>query len=312
MTGGSQRPLGAPLLICNPSAGTGDARIVDRLVAALRDHGVEPDVVRTTGAGDAEVIARQAAEAGRRLVVAVGGDGTVHDVVNGLVDAETGLVRGDDPVLGVVGAGSGCDLMRTFGLDRVPEVLARHLVTDDTLAFDLGRARTTQADSSTRTRLFANVAEVGYGGTVTHVANRLPRRVGRARYAAAIVASVPGFRRVSTTVTVDGGSVTERLCNVVIANGQFFGGGLKVAPRALPTDGRFNVQSWGGRPIDVLLAQPQLRRGEHLRRDDVREWQSAHVSVDAESPLRVEADGEVLGRTPASFDVLPGALKLKL
>lgn len=312
MTERVQRPLGVPLLICNPSAGTGDAHIVDRLVAALRACDVDPDVVRTARPGDAEELARRAAQAGRRLIVAVGGDGTVHGVVNGLVDAETGVARGDDPVLGVVGAGSGCDLMRTFGLDRPPETLAAHLVTSDTLSIDLGRARTTQADGSTRTRLFANVAEVGYGGTVTHVANRLPRRVGRARYAAAIIGCVPGFRRVSTTVRVDGGTVTEPMCNVVVANGQFFGGGLKVAPRALPTDGRFNVQSWGGRPIDVLLAQRQLRRGEHLRRDDVREWQSAQVGVEAASPLRVEADGEPLGRTPATFEILPGALRLKL
>jgi diacylglycerol kinase (ATP) len=312
MTDTSGLPFGIPLLVVNPRAGRGDQQVLERLVAALHARGVEPVVARTTRAGDAGPMAREAVRSGRRFVVAVGGDGTVHELVNGLIDAETGEVYGDDPVLGVVGAGSGCDLMRTFGLDRSPEVLADHLVTDDTLTIDIGRARTTQPDGSEQVRLFANVAEAGYGGTVTHLANRLPRRIGRARYAAAIVGSVPGFRRVTTTVTVDGGTVTEPVCNVVIANAQFFGGGLKVAPRALPSDGRLNVQTWGGRPIDVLLAQPQLRHGTHLRRDDVREWQSRVVSVDAERALRVEADGEVLGTSPASFDVLPGALRLKI
>lgn len=126
------------------------------------------------------------------------------------------------------------------------------------------------------------------------------------------VGSAPSFRRVTATVTVDGGTITEPMCNVVIANAQFFGGGLKVAPRALPTDGRLNVQTWGGRPVDVLFAPSQLRKGTHLRREDVREWQSAVVTVDAQRPLRIEADGEVLGSTPASFDVLPGALRLKI
>jgi diacylglycerol kinase (ATP) len=305
-------PFGIPLLVVNPHAGRGDHGILRRLVAALHARGVEPVVARTTRAGDAGPMARDAVLAGRRFIVAVGGDGTVHELVNGIVDAETGQVLGDDPVLGVVGAGSGCDLMRTFGLNRSPEVLADHLLTGDTLALDLGRARTTQSDGSVQVRLFANVAEAGYGGTVTQLANRLPRRVGKARYAAAIVGSAPSFRRVTATVTVDGGTVTEPMCNVVIANAQFFGGGLKVAPRALPTDGRLNVQTWGGRPIDVLLAQPQLRRGTHLRRDDVREWQSEAVTVDAERPLRIEADGEVLGTTPATFDVLQGALRLKI
>jgi diacylglycerol kinase (ATP) len=312
MTDTSGLPFGIPLLVVNPRAGRGDQQVLERLVAALHARGVEPVVARTTRAGDAGPMAREAVRSGRRFVVAVGGDGTVHELVNGLIDAETGEVYGDDPVLGVVGAGSGCDLMRTFGLDRSPEVLADHLVTDDTLTIDIGRARTTQPDGSEQVRLFANVAEAGYGGTVTHLANRLPRRIGRARYAAAIVGSVTGFRRVTTTVTVDAGTVTEPVCNVVIANAQFFGGGLKVAPRALPSDGRLNVQTWGGRPIDVLLAQPQLRHGTHLRRDDVREWQSRVVTVDAERALRVEADGEVLGTSPASFDVLPGALRLKI
>ena len=312
MTSSPDLPFGVPLLVVNPRAGRGDQRIVERLVAALRAHGVDPAVARTDRAGDAGPMARDAVLAGRRFIVAVGGDGTVNELVNGLVDAETGEVFGDEPVLGVVGAGSGCDLMRTFGLDRPPEVLADHLVTGDTLAIDLGRVRATLPDGSRQVRLFANVAEAGYGGTVTHLANRLPRRIGRARYAAAILGSAPHFRRVTATVTVDGGTITEPLCNVVVANAQFFGGGLKVAPRALPTDGRLNVQTWGGRPIDVMLAQRQLRSGAHLRRDVVREWQSTTVVVEADRPLRIEVDGEVLGTTPAGFDVLPRALRLKI
>jgi diacylglycerol kinase (ATP) len=312
MSGPRELPFGSPLLVVNPQAGRGDQRIVERLLAALHAHGVEPVIARTTRAGDAGTMARDAVLAGRRFVVAVGGDGTVNELVNGLVDARTGEVVGDEPVLGVVSSGSGCDLMRTFGLDVSPEVMADHLVTGDTLAIDLGRVRTTRPDGSDEVRLFANVAEAGYGGTVTRLANRLPRRVGRARYGAAIVGSAPSFRRVTATVSVDGGTVTDTLCNVVIANGQFFGGGLKVAPRALPTDGRLNVQTWGGRPIDVLLAQRQLRTGAHLRRDDVREWQSTTVTIEAERPLRLEADGEVLGTTPASFDMLPQVLRLKI
>lgn len=312
MSGSRALPFGTPLLLVNPHAGRGGDDVVRRLIAALRVLGVEPDVARTTRPGDAGAMAHQAALAGRRFLVAVGGDGTVHEIVNGLVDAETGALAGDDPVLGVVGAGSGSDLLRTFGLDRSPERLADHLVTDETLQIDLGRARTLQRDGSVGVRLFANVAEAGYGGSVVRLANRLPRRLGRGRYAAAIVASAASFRRTEVTVTVDGGSRTEPLCNVVIANAQFFGSGLQVAPRALPTDGRLNVQSWGGRPFDVIVAQDQLRRGTHLRRDDVREWQSAEVAVAAARRLRVEADGELLGTTPARFDVLPGALRLKL
>ncbi|GGI04701.1 diacylglycerol/lipid kinase family protein [Egicoccus halophilus] len=305
-------PLGPPLLVANPGAGAGRDAVLPRLTAALRTRGLDFDVVTTGGPGDATRLARQAVQDGRRFVVAVGGDGTVQEVVNGLVDAETGEVRGRRPVLGVVAGGTGCDFARTFGLDRAPEVLADHLLGEQTLPIDLGRVRLTGLDGRPRTVLFANIAEAGYGGDVIALANRLPRRLGRARYGAAIVGAIARFRHVETTVTVDQGTRTEPLCNVVVANGQFFGRGLQVAPRALPYDDRFNVQSWGATPFDVLRAAPQLRKGDHLSRSDVREWQSARVEVAASRPLLVEADGEVLGRTPASFDLLHRVIDLKL
>ncbi len=115
-----------------------------------------------------------------------------------------------------------------------------------------------------------------------------------------------------TSVTVDGGRTTEPVCNVLVANGQFFGGGMQVAPRALPADGYFNVQSWGGRVLDVVRASRLLRTGRHLERSDMREWRSATVTVDAPRPLTVEADGELLGTTPAHFEVLAGILRLKV
>ena len=304
--------LGPPLLIANPAAGRGRNAVLGRLRAALRDRGLEYEVRLTEAPGHATTLAREAAEAGRRFVVAVGGDGTVHEVVNGLVDAESGRARGEDLVLGVVSAGSGSDLARTFGLDRDPELLARHLDGEATMGFDLGRVRLTGRDGRERTVLFHNIAEAGYGGLVTDLANRLPRWVGGTRYVLATLAAVSRFRLVPTTVTVDHTEVSEELSNVIVANGQFFGGGLRVAPRALPDDGRFNVQVWRGRPADVLRALPDLRVGMHLERDDVREWQSTTVRIDADQPLLIEADGEVLGTTPAEIDLLPTPLRIKI
>jgi diacylglycerol kinase (ATP) len=307
------QPFGPPLLIANPLAGAGRDPVLPRLSAALRARGIVHDQSVTEGPGHATQLAREAVEAhGRRYVVAVGGDGTVHEVVNGLVDAASGELRGDDPVLGVVPGGSGSDLTRTFGLDRSPEVLAEHLGGDQTVRIDLGRVHLVGTGGDPRTLLFANVAEAGYGGLVTQLANRLPRRLGPARYAVAIIAAVSRFKLVHATVTVDQGTTSEPLLNVIVANGQFFGGGLHVAPRALPYDGRFNVQVWKGKPIDVLRAGPELRKGAHLARADVREWQSGTVEVDAERPLLIEADGEVLGTTPATFDLLPNVLRLKI
>jgi diacylglycerol kinase (ATP) len=308
-------PYGRPLLIVNPHAGRGARPVLDRLVAALATLGVTPDVATTTAPGDASRLAREAALDGRGLLVAVGGDGTINEIVNGAFDAVTGHGVGDTeqgPVIGIVGAGSGSDLSRTFGLDRRPELLADHLLGDAVTAIDLMRLTARDPEGRPIVRLGVNVAEAGYGGSVVALANRLPRRLGPGRYAAGIVGAVAGFRRVSTSITHDGGTTDEPVCNVVIANGQFFGGGLRVAPRALPTDGQLDVQSWGGTPIDVVRAQPQLRAGRHLARDDVRSWRSTRVAVDASRRLTVEVDGEVVGTTPLLVEVLPGALRLKV
>lgn len=300
------------LLIVNPQAGSGRDRILERLLDALRQRGARPDVVTTEGPGGATVVARDAAATGRRLVVAVGGDGTVNEVVNGLIDARSGEPWSVETVLGVVAAGSGSDLVRTFGLDRPPEVLAAHLTGTGGHRIDLGRVRLTGADGRPTTRLFANIAEVGFGGRVARMARSLPARLGERRYRAAIVLAWGGFRRVPLHLVHDGGEHRAALSNVVIANGQFFGGGLKVAPRSLPDDGRFDLQAWGGTVTDVLRASRQLRDGSHLARTDVRAWPTATVTVDADRPVPVEADGELLGTTPAHFDLLPHALTLKV
>jgi YegS/Rv2252/BmrU family lipid kinase len=304
--------LGRMLAIVNPRAGNGSEAVLSRLIEALRTQGIIPEVARTAAAGDASRIAREAVESGRRFIVAVGGDGTVHEVVNGMVDAEQGSVRGDDPVLGVVSAGSGCDLVRTFGLDRSPEVIARHLAGPATTRIDLGRVRLTGTDGRARTCVFANIAEVGFGGAVARTARRLPARLGERRYRLGIIAAWGRFRRVGMTIVHDGGTYEEQLCNVVVANGQFFGGGLKVAPRSLPDDGRLDVQAWGGTVTDVLRAGRQLRDGSHLQRTDVRSWQSVRVRVEADRQVAVEADGELLGTAPASFDTLHRVLAFKL
>lgn len=304
-------PYGPMSLITNPRAGRGRDAVLRRLQEALEERGLEHDVTVTRGPGHATTLAREAVSNGSRFVVAVGGDGTIHEVVNGLIDAETGATV-DGLVFGAVPAGSGSDFARTFGLDRSPEKLARHLDGETTYPIDVGRIQLTGPAGEPVTRLFANIAEAGYGGLVTQRANGYPRWLGKVRYLLATFAAIRQLDLVRTEVAIDHTTVDEPLCNVIIANCQFFGGNLKVAPRAIPDDGTFNVQVWRGTPKDVFLKTNKLRTGEHLSDADVREWQSATVELKAEEPLIIEADGEVLGTTPATFDVLPLALRLKI
>ena len=304
-------PFGPLRLIVNPRSGRGAVgKTLPQLTAALRTKDLEFDIVETTRARHASEAATEALQQGIRYLVAVGGDGTVHEVVNGMFDGTTPIR--DDAVLGIAPAGSGSDFARTFGLDRKPEVTARHLAGEATMDIDVGVAEYTDLDGEQRRTLFANIAEAGYGADVVQRAERYPRWFGRLRYLIGAYAAIRSGKRPEATVKVAHTETTARIVNVVVANCQFFGGAMKIAPRALPDDGKFNVQVFTGQRSQVFTMTTKIFRGEHLPHPDITEYQSPTVELAPEPRLLVEADGEVLGYTPAKFSLLERALTLKI
>jgi YegS/Rv2252/BmrU family lipid kinase len=298
-------------LIVNPRSGSGAVgKTLPTLVEALRSHDLEFDIVETTRARHASEAATQSLRDGIRYLVAVGGDGTVHEVVNGMFDGTTPIAR--DAVLGVAAAGSGSDFVRTFGLDRKPEVIARHLSTEHTMDIDIGVVDYVDLQGAPARSLFANIAEVGYGAEVVRRAERYPRWFGRLRYLIGAYSAIAGGKRPETTVKVAHTETTAPLVELVVANCQFFGGAMKVAPRALPDDGKFNVQIFTGQRSQMFTMTMKLYRGEHLPHPDITEYQSATVELGPDPALLLEADGEVLGYTPASFSLLERVLTLKI
>jgi len=305
------RPLGPARLIVNPTAGNGQIRkVLPRLEAALRAGGMEFDVSRTRAADETQQLARAALDDGIRYLIAVGGDGTVHHVVNGMFEGRVPVA--EDAVLGVCGTGTASDFVRNFGLDRDVDRVARHLLTPHTMLMDVGVAEYLDSDGTRAERLFINIAEAGYGADVVRRAERLPRSLGRFRYLLAAWAAIPRVPRTQAEVTVDFTSRTLPLVELVVANGQFFGGGMKVAPRAIVQDGRLNVLAFTGTRSQVFLLTTQLYAGEHLPHPEIVEYQSSTCSVTTTTPLLIEADGEVLGTTPARFSLLKRTLQLSI
>ncbi len=299
------------LVVANPRAGTGTRDALATTTAALRAAGCIVEVGITDAPGDGTRLARLGVASGWRHVVVVGGDGTLNEVVNGLVDVDAGTPRAAGLRLGIVGAGTGSDFARTFGLDRRPEVAVRHALHTTTMAIDVARIRFTGPDGRPGVRAFVNMATIGWTAAVVGHAARLPRSLRGSRYVAAAIAAAPTMRVAPVGLDLDHTHRDDAVCEVIVANGQFFGAGIKVAPRALPDDGRLNVQTWATGPVDVLRELPNVRVGEHLGRPDVHEWQSATVRVEPSgAPMPVEADGEPLGTTPVEIDLLPGVLDL--
>ena len=266
-------------------------------------------LVEASTLGQASETARAALEAGERFVVAVGGDEIVHAVVNGMISGDRPVA--EDAVLGIIPAGSGCDFVRTFGLPGDVIKAVRHLADDQTYRIDAGKVSYLDGDTG-RARYFANIAEAGFGGAVARRASRLGRRMTKSGYFLGFWLSLLRQRPVEVRVQADRKSFTARANNVLVANAQFYRGGMKVSPRSYPGDGLFDVQISTGPRSESFTMIPKLYRGEHVPNPHIKELRGREITVEADRPLPVQADGEFLGTTPATFTVLPQAIALKI
>jgi YegS/Rv2252/BmrU family lipid kinase len=300
-------PFGPLVLIVNPNAGRGAAaRALPRIERVLTQANLAYRIVRTTHRGHATEAARQALSDGERYLVAVGGDGTVHEVVNGMV-TDGGPVAAD-AVLGVVPAGSGCDFVRSFGLPPDAAQAAARLAGDEVRTIDVGTV--TCADGATR--CFVNIAEAGLGGAVVARAANLGKLLGGARYAAGFWLTLPRFRPAAVRLDANGQYYAWRAFNVVVANCRFYGGGMQISPNSDPGDCLLDILVMTGPKSDSFTTLPKVYKGAHLPHRDIAELRAAQVSIEAEPGFQVEADGELLGVTPASFGIIPGAIRLKV
>lgn len=303
-------PFGPLVLIVNPRSGRGKVgRHLPEIERRLLDDGIDLRVVLTSRPGHATDAACEALERGERFIVAVGGDGTVDEVVNGMVADDRPLAP--DAVLGVVAAGSGSDFVRTFGLPGDAIDGARHLLGDATTQIDVGKVTYAGVDGSS-VRYFANIAEAGLGGAVCRRATTLPRRLGAAQYFFAFWMVLPRFAPATVHIDADGQTYEGRGVNIVVANCRYFGGGMEISPKSSPTDGALDVLVFAGPKRDSFTTLPKVYRGTHLPHPNIVELRGRRITVHSEDPLRIEADGEPLGSTPATFEVIDRAMRLKI
>src|SRR5206468_1293885 len=211
-------------------------------------------IVRTTHPGHATEAARLALRDGERYLVAVGGDGTVHEVVNGMISGGGPVAA--DAVLGVVAAGSGCDFVRSFGLPPDAEQAAARLAGDRVRPIDVGTVTFTD-QGAPRTRCFVNIAEVGLGAAVVAKAAGLGSFLGGARYAAGFWLTLPRFRPAAVRLDANGQYRAWRAFNVVVANCRFYGGGMQISPNSDPGDCLLDVLVMTGPKSDSFTTLPK-------------------------------------------------------
>jgi diacylglycerol kinase (ATP) len=302
-------PFGPLVAIVDPEAGPHMRDALPVLERALKERDLEHSISVAEAPGEATGLAAEALAGGTRYLVAVGNDRTVQDVVNGMFADGHPLV--EDAVLGVVPAGTGSDLVMSFGLADDTEGACAHLDGANTYPFDLMKVVYAGPQGARLTRYAANLAEVGMGG---EIGRRMDGRPGDRRRFLAFWSGWLRSKPTDVTVSVDTKTWKGRAFNVIVGNGQFTSGGMRMSPRSFPGDGVLDALIFTGPRSDAYTMLPKIyRHGDHIPDPNIKEMRAKiRIAVDAERPLAVVADGVPLGTTPAMFQVVPQQIRLKL
>ena len=299
------------LVIVNPASAAGaTGRRWDRIAKLLRASLGNFEHAVTQRPGEATELARAAVREGFEMVVAVGGDGTLNEVVGGFFEGAMPVAPA--AVLGVVALGTGRDFARSIAQTDLESACAS-LKGRSTRTIDVGLARFIGHDGVPTTRIFINVASFGCSGLVAHFVNsRLKAVSGRLAFTLATLRALALYRDLTVTLEFDGApGRSQPVTNCAFANGRFFGAGMQVAPAAQLDDGELDVTIWSGFGlVDFIRKRHTLYNGTHLREPGTQAVRTRRAIATSESVVMLEVDGESVGRLPAQLEVLAGALRL--
>jgi YegS/Rv2252/BmrU family lipid kinase len=309
-----------PLVIVNPKSASGSTENRWAQVASdLRAHFGAFQVAFTKKRGDGALLARRGAESGRKFIIACGGDGTINEVANGILESEA------DIELGVLPSGTGGDFRRTLGMPSGAREAAQGLKTGETKKIDVGRATFLNHEGVEVSRYFLNVASFGLSASIVErvkTKNKfdwLPHDLlrGKATFAVSTLQEVLDLNFVTVRVRIDEKEEkTLNTINFAVANSRYFGGGMKIAPDAQINDGFFDIVNIGDmRTAKILLNAYTLYNGSHLNLSEVNHIHAKRVEVksaDERKEIFLETDGELPGKLPATFEIVPEALKVRV
>ena len=296
--------------IVNPVAGAGrTARKWPQIMGMVKSIGLHFEHDLTEAPGHAIELARAAAEKGYELVVSVGGDGTINEIVNGLHNAG-GL---KDVMLGILSTGTGGDYIRSIGVPRQHEKACQCLINPRKLAVDLGVVEYMN-NGYTVKRLFVNFAGLGFDAEIVRRTTQQFKALGStASYLMGLFTTLLFYKNKEISLIVDGEAAEREVCTVLMNNGRYGGGGMLTAPDADVADGILDVVVIGdlSKP-DLLWSLPRIYKGTHLTHPKVTIKRAKEIEIRSAQSLPLQADGELLGEAPAHFHILPSALNIAI
>lgn len=313
--------MSLPLVIVNPASASGATRKEwPQIASHLRAHFGPFKNVFTQEAGEGIVLASDAARAGLQLIIACGGDGTVSEVANGI------LSSGKDCELGILPSGTGGDFRRTLEIPSQTREAAAILRSGRTRRIDVGKVTFTGDDGVEATRYFLGVASCGLSTKVIEKLKEggpdwLPTNTpqwlgGRVSFGASLLQTAMRSSAHRVVVNLDDSHDQHlSVVNLCVANARYFGGGMKIAPDAKLTDGKFDVVSVGDlSALKIITSAPRLYFGSHLSMSEVSHTLARRVfvrSANQQQKITLEVDGELPGRLPAHFQIIPEALRVR-
>ena len=295
-------------LIVNPAAGAGRTRKKwPQIMERLKSIGLRFEHDFTEAPKHAVELAKEAVKQGYETVVSVGGDGTINEVVNGLYDS--GTIK--DVSLGIISTGTGSDYIRTVGIPRQHQDACQRLMSPTKMLVDIGEVEY-RNNGQMEKRLFVNFAGLGFDAEVVQATTqRFKKLGGLPAYLLGLLTTFLCYRNREITLKVDGEVVTKKVCTAVMSNGKYGGGSMFVAPDADLTDGYFDVLTIDdiSKP-DLLWSLPRIYKGTHLTHPKVTMQRGQEIEIESTRKLLVQADGELLGDTPARFRIIPSTLNI--
>jgi diacylglycerol kinase (ATP) len=301
-----------PVVIVNPKSGGGlSERRWAALVAPLSEGLGAFDTRFTEAVGHGRHLAREEVAAGRQLVVAFGGDGTISEVADGIMEG------GRACSMGIIPRGTGGDFRRTLALPSDIGKAALHLRAAPAHKVDMGRATFTTKDGGRASRHFINMASFGFSADAAQRANGSSKALGaKLAFLGATVGSLLGYENVEVLIRVDGGEERRQTTLLgAIGNGCFFGGGMKICPGSCLDDGLLDLVVIGDVTRGYVMRKlSSIYAGNHMGLAPVSSARARTIEVKpvpGSAPIPIELDGETPGYLPATFEVLPQALTLR-
>jgi len=305
-----------PAFIVNPNAANGTAaKIWPALADKVRARVGEFTVLFTERMGHAMELARRAAADGADLVVSVGGDGTLNEVVNGLLKPD-GMPVNPEAALAQICIGTGGDFRKTTGLPKEQEGALAWLAGEKTLPLDIGKLEMHDHQDRPVTRFFANIASLGIGGDIDDRVNRTTKLFGGfASFFWGSLVSMLRYKNKPVHLILDDEKDlgVRKVFSVAVANGRFFGGGMQVAPNADLRDGLFDIVIMGDLTMgEKLTEMPKIYKAGHLGHPKIEFYRGRKLTATSAETVLLDVDGEAPGKLPTTFTLLPAALRLKV